>query len=197
MALAKPEMAIPTTQDSESQPSFPTPQNLQLELQQIPNHLAARHARRRPQRREIKRGGERVGVAKEQHGRDPAARVLEREAGRVHLVLLDLAAAQVVHAAGRVDLGRELAGHVGQLRAGQDVEVVVGRVAAGVAFGADGGAEDDEVFCDACSGESRLAGKALSSDFLGRLFYLLAWMMYMAPMAPPALLKIHSCSRFT
>ena len=52
----------------------------------------------------------------------------------------------MVHGAGRVDLGLELARDVGQLGAGQDVEVVVGGVAAGVAFGADGGAEDDEVF---------------------------------------------------
>lgn len=42
------------------------------------------------------------------------------------------------------------AGRVGDLRAGEDVEVVVGGVAAGVAFGADGGAEDDEIFGDAC-----------------------------------------------
>ena len=122
---------------------------LQLELEQVANHLAARHPRRRPQSREVQRRRESIGVSEEKHGRDPAARVLEREAGRLHLVLLDFAAAQVVHGAGRVDLGLELAGHVGQLGAGQDVEVVVGGVAAGVAFGADGSAEDDEVFGDA------------------------------------------------
>ena len=55
----------------------------------------------------------------------------------------------MVHGAGRVDLGLELAGDVSQLGAGQDVKVVVGGVAAGVAFGADGGAEDDKVFGDA------------------------------------------------
>lgn len=48
----------------------------------------------------------------------------------------------MVHAARGVDLGREVAGGVGPLLAGKDVEVVVGGVAAGVAFGADGGAED-------------------------------------------------------
>jgi hypothetical protein len=52
----------------------------------------------------------------------------------------------VVHGAGRVDFGLELAGDVGELSSGQDVEVVIGGVATGVAFGADGGAEDDEVF---------------------------------------------------
>ena len=52
----------------------------------------------------------------------------------------------MVHRAGRVDFGFEGAGDVSELRAGQDVEVVVGGVAAGVAFGADGGAEDDKVF---------------------------------------------------
>lgn len=52
----------------------------------------------------------------------------------------------MVHGARRVDFGFELARHVGQLRARQDVEVIVRRVPARVAFSADGGAEDDEVF---------------------------------------------------
>ena len=41
---------------------------------------------------------------------------------------------------GRVDFRFEGAGQVGRLRALDDVEVVVGGVAAGVAFGADGAA---------------------------------------------------------
>lgn len=132
-------------------PSFPFKRRpphstSELALEQIANHLLARDIRRLPQRREIQRAGQAVGEAKEEHGRDPAARVLEREAGLGHLVLLDVAAAQVVHAAGRVDFRLVLAGHVGHLRAGQDVEVVVGGVAAAVAFCADGGAEDDEIF---------------------------------------------------
>lgn len=55
----------------------------------------------------------------------------------------------MVDGAGRVDLGLEGAGGVGELGAGEDVEVVVGGVAAGVAFRADGGAEDDEVLSNA------------------------------------------------
>lgn len=50
---------------------------------------------------------------------------------------------------GRVDLGLVLAGDVGGLSAGEDVEVVVGRVSASVALGSDGGAEDDEVLRNA------------------------------------------------
>jgi hypothetical protein len=115
----------------------------ELALEQIANHLPARNVRRLPQRREVKRAGQAVGEAKEEHGRDPAARVLEREAGLGHLVLLDVAAAQVVDAAGRVDLGLVLAGHVGQLSAREDVEVVVGGVAAAVTFCPDGGACGD------------------------------------------------------
>lgn len=92
--------------------------NLQLELHQVANHLPARHPRRRPQRREIQRRRERISIPEEEHRRNPAARVLEREAGRVHLVLLDFAAAQVVHGAGRVDFGLESAGDVGELGAG-------------------------------------------------------------------------------
>ncbi len=45
-----------------------------------------------------------------------------------------------------VDLRLEGAGYIGGLRAGEDVEVVVSGVAAAVALGADGCAEDDEVF---------------------------------------------------
>jgi hypothetical protein len=55
----------------------------------------------------------------------------------------------VVDAALGVDLGLVLAGRVGELGAREDVEVVVGRVAARVALGADGGAEDDQVLGDA------------------------------------------------
>lgn len=117
----------------------------ELALEEIANHLLARNVRRLPQRREIERAGQPVGEAKEEHGRDPAARVLEREAGLGHLVLLGVAAAQVVDAARGVDLGLVLAGHVGQLGAREDVEVVVGGVAAAVAFCSDGGA--CEILC--------------------------------------------------
>lgn len=44
-----------------------------------------------------------------------------------------------MHATGGVDLGLELAGNIGELGTLEDVEVVVGGVAAGVALGADGG----------------------------------------------------------
>jgi hypothetical protein len=54
----------------------------------------------------------------------------------------------VVHGARAVDFGFEGPRGEGQLRARQDVEVVVGRVAAGVAFGAERRAEDDEVLGD-------------------------------------------------
>lgn len=46
----------------------------------------------------------------------------------------------MVHAARRVHLRRVLARHVGELRARDDVEVVVGRVTARVALCSDGGA---------------------------------------------------------
>jgi hypothetical protein len=190
-----------TSYYTQSNPPKPSPHplpshSLQLKPQQIPNHLPARNPRRRPQRREIQRRRERIRIPKEQHRRDPAARVLERKARRFHLVLLDLAAAQMVHRAGGVDFGLEVAGGVGELGPRQDVEVVVGRVAAGVAFGSDGGAEDDEVFGYACGGfvSTPFSNYDVSK---GNALDLLAWITYMAPMAPPALLKIHSCSRFT
>jgi len=63
--------------------------------------------------------------------------------------LLDIATSEVVHRSCRVDLRLKGAGDVGELRASQNVEVIVGSVAPGVAFGADGSAEDNEVFSDA------------------------------------------------
>lgn len=53
---------------------------------------------------------------------------------------------QVVDGAGGEDLGLVVARRVRPLLARQDVEVIVGRVAARVALRAYSGAEDDEVF---------------------------------------------------
>lgn len=101
----------------------------------------------------------------------------------------------------RVDLGLVLAGNVGSLSAGEDVEVVVGGVAACVALSADGSA-----CCVKCvSDGSSLKREAQACHKLGRgclpkmIRYSVteAWMMYMAPMAPPALLNTHSSSLFT
>lgn len=121
---------------------------LQLHAQQVGNHLTTSDASSRPQGREVQGAGEGIGVAEEQHGRDPATSVLESEAGRVHLVLLDLAALQVVDGTGGVGLGLEGARNVGQLGSGEDVEVVVSGVTTSVALGTDGGAEDDQVLSD-------------------------------------------------
>lgn len=104
----------------------------------------------------------------------------------------------MVDAALGIDLWLVGPGGVGELGAEEDVEVVVGGVAAGVALGADRGAEDDEVLGDAwvfrllvyLAAAVRKEGGDSRDD-------ILAWIMYIAPMAPPALLKIHSSSRLT
>lgn len=112
----------------------------------------------------------------------------------------------MVDAALGVDLGLVLAGDVGELGADEDVEVVVGRMAARVALGADGGAEDDEILGDAflCGWEFGVSDESRKNDEVGTCTSpgekernILAWMRYMAPIAPPALLKIHSSSRLT
>jgi len=56
---------------------------------------------------------------------------------------------KMVHAALRIDFGFISARSVGELRAGDDVEVVVGGVPACVAFCADCCTKDYKVFCDA------------------------------------------------
>jgi hypothetical protein len=107
---------------------------------QIPHHLPPRNPRCPPQRDPIQRARKRICIPEPQHGRDPATRVLERETRAVHLVLLHFAASQVMYAALGVHFGLVRAGRVGELFAADDVEVIVGGVAAGVSFGANGGA---------------------------------------------------------
>lgn len=131
-------------------PQSPFLADLDLETQQVANHLSTSDTGSVPESLDVEGAGKAVGKAKEEHRGDPATGILEGKARLGHLVLLDDAAAQVVHGAGRVDLGLVLAGDVRLLDASKNVEVVVGGVAAGVALGADGSAEDDEVLCDAC-----------------------------------------------
>lgn len=125
---------------------------LKLADQEVANHFAAGDVGGPPESREIEGAGEAVGEAKEEHRGDPAASVLESEAALGHAVLLDGTTAEVVDGTGGVNLGLKGAGGIGGLSTGEDVEVVVGSVATGVALGADGGTEDDEVLGDAWGG---------------------------------------------
>ena len=111
-----------------------------LETQQIQDHLPTSHPARIPQRRQVERAGEAISQTKRNHGRNPATRIFQRKAGRIHLVLLDGAAAEMMDGARRVDLRLERARRVGRLCALDDVEVVVSSMTASVTFGADGGA---------------------------------------------------------
>lgn len=71
--------------------------------------------------------------------------ILQSPTFRLHGILLDDAPNEVVHVTGVINLPGKCAGGVGGLTAGKDVEVVVCGVSAGVAFGADGCAKDDDV----------------------------------------------------
>lgn len=108
-------IAWPPKKSRDAPPNIFVAAFLKLALGQVAEHLPARHKGRSPQRREIKRRAQAIGEAKEEHGWDPAAGILEREAALGHLVLLGGAADQVVHAALGVDLGFVLAGDIGQL----------------------------------------------------------------------------------
>jgi len=122
---------------------------LELALEQVGDHLPAGDDNGAPESGEVEGAAKSVGKAEEEHGRDPAASVLEGKAALRHLVLLDLTPREPVHAARRVDLSLVLARSVDDLGARQDVEVVIGCVATSVALGADRSAEDDEVLGDA------------------------------------------------
>lgn len=73
-----------------------------------------------------------ISITKEQHRRNPPSRVLQREAILLHLILLHIAPAEMMHAALRIHLGcvDTLTRRVSQLLAFEDMEVVVCGVAA-------------------------------------------------------------------
>lgn len=71
--------------------------------------------------------------------------ILQSPTFRLHSILLHDAPNEVVNVSGVINLPDERAGRVGGLTTGKDVEVVVCGVSAGVAFGADGCAKDDDV----------------------------------------------------
>ena len=111
--------------------------SLQFPPRQIQHHLPTRNPRRPPQRRKIQRARQPICKAKPQHRRNPAPRVLKCKARALHLVLLDRAAMKMVHGSLRVDFRFISARGVSELRAGDDVEVVVGGVPACVTFCTD------------------------------------------------------------
>lgn len=87
-----------------------------------------------------------ITKAEEHHGRNPTARILQRKAVFGELVPLCSTPDKMVYGARRVDFGCILAGFVCPLFARQDMEVIVCCVSSRVALGADGRAEDDQVF---------------------------------------------------
>lgn len=77
-----------TTSQSYAQPG---PSLLKLADQQVGNHLSPGNEGCAPKGIEVQRAAEGIGIPEEEHGRNPAASVLERKASFGHLVLLDLA----------------------------------------------------------------------------------------------------------
>lgn len=110
---------------------------LELEAHQIQHHFTPRNPRCPPQRPKVKRARKGICIAKSHHGRNPAASVLERKTGAVHLVLLDGAAHEVMHATLPVSLWLVGSRRICQLFTAQDVKVVVGRVSTSVSFSAN------------------------------------------------------------
>lgn len=121
---------------------------LNLPPQQIPNHLAPSDPDSVVECDEVHGGEEAVCETEWEHEGDPAPRILQSPTFRLHGILLHDAPNEVVHVSGVINLPGKCAGGVGGLTTGKDVEVVVCGVSAGVAFGADGCAKDDDVFGD-------------------------------------------------
>lgn len=119
---------------------------LYLPSEQVSEHLQPGHTRRCPECWKVEGTCQSICVAEEQHRWNPASSVLKREAGVIHLILLDFASPKMVHGALRVDFRLKGAGSESKLRASDDVEVVVCCVSACVAFSPDSCAEDDYVF---------------------------------------------------
>jgi hypothetical protein len=111
--------------------------HLQLSLKEVSDHLSASDACSGPEGGEVQGARKSVRVAKTQHRRDPSTGIFESKAGIFHLVLLDIAAAQVVNASLWVRLGFIRSGAPSELGALENVEIVVCSMAARVAFGPD------------------------------------------------------------
>jgi hypothetical protein len=148
----------------------------QLPQQQIPNHLPSRNPRSSPQSRKIEGTRKRIRVPKPKHRRDPTPGVLQRKTGFTHGILLHLSPFEMMNRTCGIHLRGIRAGRVSVLGPVQNVKVVVCSMAAGVALGADGRAEDDEVFCYACflmlGRRGRVAGGGLG---LLREGFFLGW----------------------
>lgn len=135
-------------------PGFETPKSILSNSLYLPHGQTPKHALRRDpdgvgERPKVERGKHGIGEPKRQHRGDPTLGELERPAALVHLILLDDATAHVIHDALGVPLLDEGMGRVRPLLALEDIEVVVGRVPAAVALGAQRRAKDDQVLGDA------------------------------------------------
>lgn len=78
-------------------PTHPSIHALELQPQQIRDHLSTSNVRSSPQCWKIQRTAQPIRKTKEQHRRDPSSSVLKSETSLVHLVLLDGTSAQVVN----------------------------------------------------------------------------------------------------
>jgi hypothetical protein len=123
--------------------------------------------------------------------------ILERPALGCHRILLDDASGQMMDVSRVVDLTRQVAGFVCRLLAGQDMEVVVGGMPARMPLCPDRCPEDDQI--PVVSALFRLLAPHLpfspwphSRPVQQTHSVILAWMMYMLPIAPPALFMTHS-----
>jgi len=116
-------------------------------MPQIPQSFSTINSNGMPQRLPIECTSERIGKAKRQHKRNPTLRELKRPTTLVHLVLLNVSTAKMVHGAFGIALLDERVGRVGPLLAFEDVEVVVGGVAARVALRTQRRAKHNQILC--------------------------------------------------
>lgn len=116
---------------------------------QTPKHALPSDPDRVGESPKVQRGKHGIGEPKRQHRGDPALGELERPAALVHLILLDDSTLHMIHDSLGVPLLDERMGRIRPLLALEDVEVVVGRVPAAVALGAQRRAKDDQVLGDA------------------------------------------------
>lgn len=113
-----------------------------LEPSQILHNLSSSNIRSSPESWQVQGAAQAVCKSKEQHRWNPSSCVLQSEALVIHLILLDCSTVKVVNATLRINFWLKASRSVSQLGSNENMEVIIGCVATGMAFGSNSGTCD-------------------------------------------------------
>ena len=104
---------------------LPTPSYLNLPCQQIPDHLPACDESCSPQSVQVQSAEKAIGESEWKHARNKTLCKFQRPTATVHLVLLNIATAEMVHTAFRVFLHDKAMRRCCPLCTFDDMEVII------------------------------------------------------------------------